>query len=162
MKLPKLKYWYHSTTHENADKILSCGYLMPQEYKNTGYTAGVFFANSKENAGSFCAMRGISEYIIFKIPRDRFIRARMHDNPADKNSDPNMLTMRYLDKVKVYPSDAIPVVDDRDFNIPGFRIITDGTNKIGYELVDREAFENYIENNPKLKAMIQREIAHKI
>jgi len=64
-----------------------------------------------------------------------------------------------LDKVKIYPSDAIPVVDDRDFSIPGFRIVTDGTNKIGYELVDRQAFENYVESNPKLKAMIEKEIA---
>ena len=150
MKLPKLKYWYHATDTETADKIVTCGYLIPQAHKDN-ITAGVFFANTVRNAGSFCAMRGLKQYIVFKIPRSRFIRQNMFDNPADKNTDPDMFTMRYLDKVKVSVADAIPVQDARDFNIPGWEVVTNGTKQIGYKLVDLEAFTQYINDNPKLK-----------
>lgn len=157
MKLPKLKYWYHATDTETADKIIASGYLIPQAHKD-GITAGVFFANTMRNAGSFCAMRGLKQYIVFKIPRDRFIKEKIFDNPANKSSDPNMITMRYLDKVKVSADDAIPVQDTRNFNIPGWEVVINGTKQIGYKLVDLKAFESFIEANPELKQMIEREL----
>jgi hypothetical protein len=161
MKLPKLKYWYHATSIETADKIVACGYLIPQAHKGD-ITAGVFFANTMRNAGSFCAMRGLKKYVVFKIPRDRFIRQNMFDNPADKSTDPDMFTMRYLDKVKVSVADATPVVDDRDFNLPGWEIVTNGTKQIAYKLVDLAAFEKYIHSNPELKAKIEMQLGHAI
>lgn len=161
MKLPKLKYWYHATDTETADKIIKCGYLIPQAHQGD-MTAGVFFANTLRNAGSFCAMRGLTQYIVFKIPRNRFIRQNMFDNPADKSDDPDMITMRYLDKIKVLATDAIPVNDARDFNIPGWEIVTNGTKQIGYKLVDVKAFEQFINNNPALKEEIETQIGQKI
>lgn len=64
MKLPKLKYWYHATSIEKAHEIVWAGYIKPS-------FDGIYFANSSQYAGGFMRMRGLEEWVTFKIPRDR-------------------------------------------------------------------------------------------
>jgi hypothetical protein len=158
MKLPKLKYWYHATDIDTANKIIECGYLIPQAHKDN-MTLGVFFANSARNAGQWCLMRGITDYVIFKIPRNRFDSNKMFLGGADRMpKELNMICMRHQGPVKVLAQDGTVVNDSREFNMPGCKIITDGTKKLAIKLVDIKAFEEYIESNPALKQMIEKEL----
>jgi hypothetical protein len=157
MKLPKLKYYYHATTVENADKILKKGFLVPQEYKSTGTSPGVFFANSPQNAGHFLKLRGHDQYVVFKVPRERFKMDHMFPGGADKFPKQfNMLCVRYLGLVAVSRPDMVVVNDNRQMLPPGVEIVTSGTNKIGMKIVDMEAFEAFIEANPEIKKMVEQ------
>lgn len=158
MTLPKLKYWYHATTIELADKIIASGYLVPQPHKDN-MSLGVFFANTLSNAGHWLAIRGHSEYVVFKIPRSRLNTKEMRIGGADRMpKELNMICMRHLDIVPVTAADMTPVNDNRTFEIPGVEIFTVGTKKLGMKVVDLAAFEAYIEANPKLKEMIAKEL----
>jgi len=159
MKLPKLKNWYHATTLDNAKKILAAGYLIPQEHRTGGLTLGVFFANTKSNAGIWMAQRGHKEYVVFTVPRNRFDTDQMFIGGADRMpQEINMICMRYQGIVPVSTKDVIPVRDDRNFDIPGWKKVQVGTGKFGYECVDPIAFESYVNDNPELKAMIEKRI----
>lgn len=158
MKLPKLKYWYHATDLKTAEKILESGFLIPQRHKGD-ITLGVFFANTAENAGQWLLMRGVTDYVVFKIPRSRLNSKAMFVGGADRlPKELNMICMRHLDIVKVEFEDTIRVTDGRGFEIPGVEIFSEGTKKLGMKIVDIEAFEAYIAANPELKKMIDEEI----
>lgn len=156
MKLPKLKSWYHATDLATAEQIIESGHLIPQAHKGDT-TLGVFFANSAENAGHFLMLRGIKEYVVFKVPRDRLVKTAMFPGGADRMPpELGIVCMRHLGAVPVSRSDAILVQDDRTCDIPGVAIRTDGTRRMAMEIVDLEAFEAYIEANPELKQMIEQ------
>jgi hypothetical protein len=160
MKLPKLKYWYHATDIDTANKIIECGYLIPQAHKGD-LTAGVFFANSMSNAAQWMMLRGITNYVIFKISRTRLNPNKMFLGQADRMpKEMNMICMRHLDMIKVESADAT-VCQSPEFKLPGIKIIADGTKKVSMEIDDIEAFEAYIDANPELKAMIEKEIKQK-
>lgn len=157
MKLPKLKYWYHATDIDTANTIIDCGYLIPQAHKDD-LTLGVFFANSMSNAAQWMMMRGITDYVVFKIPRTRFNPNKMFLGGADRMPKQlNMICMRYLDKIKVEAGDG-QVCQSPKFELPGIEIIQQGTKKLGMKIVDMQAFEQYIESNPQLKAMIEKQL----
>lgn len=157
MKLPKLKYWYHATDIDTANKIFDCGYLIPQAHKGD-ITAGVFFANSMPNAAQWMMLRGITDYVVFKIPRNRFNSAKMFPGQADRMPKAlNMICMRYLDLVKVQAEDG-QVCQSPKFELPGVKIVSNGTKQLKMEVVDMAAFEAYIDANPELKAMIDKQI----
>jgi hypothetical protein len=157
MKLPKLKYWYHATDTDTANKIIKCGYLLPQEHKDN-ITFGVFFANTMANAGQWMMMRGITDYVVFKIPRTRFNADKMFVGGADKMpKELNMICMRYLDKVQILYEDG-QICQSPKFDLPGVEIINDGTSKLSMKISDLKAFESYIEANPELKKMIEKEL----
>jgi hypothetical protein len=157
MKLPKLKYWYHATDIDTANKIIASGYLVPQAHKGD-LTAGVFFANTINNAAQWMILRGITDYVVFKIPRTRLNSNKMFLGQADRMpKEMNMVCMRYLDIVKVEAQDG-SVCQSPEFKLPGIKIVKDGTKKLGMEIDDMAAFQAYIEANPKLKALIDKEI----
>ena len=160
MSLPKLKNWYHATTYDHAEKILECGYLIPQEHK-TGSSLGVFFSNSKENAGYFLSLRGHSKYIVFKVPRSRLNSKLIHESDAHKTlPGSNMICIRYLEQVPVGGKDILPITDERCWNIPGTEVITNGTNRTAIKIVDQQAFEQarlgYIKSNPEIEAIFEK------
>jgi hypothetical protein len=156
MKLPKLKYWYHATDCDTAQAIFDSGYLVPQAHRGN-LTAGVFFANTMNNAAQWMMLRGITDYVIFKIPRSRFNPSKMYLGQADRMpKELNMICMRYMDIVKISAADAQRCQSPR-FEMPGVKIISDGTRRLAMEIVDLQAFEAYIEANPELKAMIEKE-----
>jgi hypothetical protein len=157
MKLPKLKYWYHATDFATAEQIIASGHLIPQAHKGNT-TLGVFFANSAENAGYFLMLRGIKQYVVFKVPRNRFDKTKMFPGGADRMPEElGIVCMRHLGAVPVNGTDAMQVQDNRTCNIPGVVIRTQGTHRLGMEIVDLAEFEAYIEANPELKAMIEQE-----
>ena len=158
MKLPKLKYWYHATPVETANKIINCGYLVPQAHKDD-LTLGVFFANTFHNAAHWMLMRGITDYVVFKIPRSRLDPNNMFPGGADRlPKEMNMICMRHLAPVPIQDEDVTVVKDQRQFAIPGVEVFTEGTKRIGMKIVDMAAFEAYIEANPELKKMIEAEL----
>jgi hypothetical protein len=158
MALPKLKYWYHATDVDTANKIVNCGYLVPQAHKDN-MTLGVFFANTLKNAGQWCLLRGMTDYVVFKIPRNRFDPSKMFVGGADRMPKAlNMICMRHQGLVAVKAEDGTRIKDDRDCSMPGVKIITNGTTQLGVEIVDIKAFEAYIEANPELKQMIKKEL----
>jgi hypothetical protein len=75
MTLPKAKYWYHGTSIEAIRSILDDGFL-----RSSG--DGIYFTNTSNNAGTFCAMRGLSKYAVIKVPRqvivDRLLPSHDH------------------------------------------------------------------------------------
>lgn len=157
MKLPKLKYWYHATDIDTANKIVQSGYLIPQAHKDN-LTLGVFFANTMMNAAQWMIMRGITDYVVFKIPRERLNSNKMFLGQADSMpKELNMICMRHLDKVKVLAEDGT-VCNSPEFNLPGVEIIKQGTKKLGMKIVDMAAFQAYIDANPELKTMIEKQI----
>ena len=157
MKLPKLKHWYHATDIDTANKIIECGYLIPQRHKDN-LTLGVFFANTMPNAAQWMMLRGITDYVIFKIPRSRLNTKEMRLGGADRMpKQMNMICMRHLDKVKVLAEDGI-VCQSPKFEMPGIKITKNGTKQLSMEIDDLDAFNAYIEANPELKAMIDKEI----
>ena len=157
MKLPKLKYWYHATDIDTANKIVQCGYLVPQAHKGD-LTLGVFFANTMRNAAEWMMLRGITDYVVFKIPRTRLNPNKMFPGQADcMPKEMNMICMRHLDVVKVLAEDGT-VCKSPEFKLPGIKIIKDGTKKLGMEVENLEEFEAYIQANPELKAMIEKQI----
>jgi len=157
MKLPKLKHWYHATDIDTANKIIDSGYLLPQPHKGD-LTAGVFFANTMQNAAQWMMLRGITDYVIFKIPRTRLNSNKMFLGQADRMpKEMNMICMRYLDSVKVQAQDG-KVCQSPKFELPGIKIVQDGTKRLSMEIDDMNAFNAYIESNPKLKAQIEKEI----
>jgi hypothetical protein len=157
MKLPKLKYWYHATPIDTANKIIQSGYLVPQAHKND-LTLGVFFANTMSNAAQWMMLRGITDYVVFKIPRTRLNPNKMFIGQADRLPKAlNMICMRYLDVVQVTAQDAKQCRSPK-LEMPGVKITADGTKRLSMEIVDIKAFEEYIESNPELKAMIDKEI----
>lgn len=157
MKLPKLKNWYHATDIDTANKIIESGYLIPQAHKDN-LTLGIFFANTMMNAAQWMMLRGITDYVIFKIPRNRLDTKKMFVATAHKMPEEmNMVCMRYLDKIKVEANDG-QVCQSPKFKLPGIKIVTDGTKKIGMEIEDLAEFEAYIKANPALKAMINKEL----
>ena len=153
MTLPKLKNWYHATSVETAEKILEQGYLVPQT------PAGVWFANSGENAGMWANLRGLKEYVVFKIPRTRLNTSDIVEgNIHSKNFDSvNMVTMRYINVIKVSQQDATLVNDKRTFDIPGCEWFTEGTKRLGIKITDREKFEEYCQNTPEIWEKLQAE-----
>ena len=157
MKLPKLKYWYHATDIDTANKIIECGYLVPHSHRGN-LTAGVFFANSMLNASEWMRLRGITEYVVFKIPRTRLNSNKMFAGGADRMpKEMNMICMRHLDKVKVEAQDGTACQSPK-FEIPGIKITKNGTQQLSMEIDDIDAFNAYIEANPDLKAMIDKKI----
>jgi len=154
MKLPKLKNWYHATDIETADKIMQTGFLVPQKHK-PGVTLGLFFAGNQEKAGGYLNRRGIKEYVMFKVARGKLDPACIHANPADKELTAGA-SMRYLNVVKVQDCDVYRVVDRRDLNVPGFKIVTTGNGKTGYECVDVKAFEDFMASTPEGRAIMEQ------
>jgi hypothetical protein len=63
MKLPKSKYWYHATSIDNAQSIIRDGVLKSA-------LDGIYFANTDQNAGNLCRMRGLDEWAVIKVPRE--------------------------------------------------------------------------------------------
>lgn len=61
MKLPKVKYWYHATTLEAAEKIRQQGQLRPA-------IDGIYFANTNQNASTFMMLRGLSRWAVVRVP----------------------------------------------------------------------------------------------
>jgi len=158
MKLPKLKYWYHATDIDTANKIVDSGYLIPQPHKGD-QSLGVFFANTMMNAAQWMMMRGITDYVVFKIPRSRFTPNKMLLGQADRMPpELGMVCMRYLDLVKVYANDG-QVCQSPSFEIPGVEFITEGTKKLSAKIVDMQAFESYVEQNPRIKELIKQKKA---
>ena len=67
MNLPKIKYWYHATTFNNAESILKDGKIKASMF-------GTYFANTSDYAEGFVRMRHagqINQIAVFKIPRSR-------------------------------------------------------------------------------------------
>jgi len=67
MKLPKIKYWYHATTFDNAHSIIRDGKIKASMF-------GTYFANTSKYALGFVMLRHmgeIEEIAVFKIPRSR-------------------------------------------------------------------------------------------
>lgn len=65
MKLPKKKYWYHGTTIDKAENIISEGVLRDMSF-------GLYFANRNDYASTFAHLRDWPNYdktvVVFKIP----------------------------------------------------------------------------------------------
>ena len=157
MTLPKLKYWYHATDIDTANKIVNSGYLIPQAHQGD-LTLGVFFANTMTNAAQWMVMRGNTDYVVFKIPRSRLNPNKMFPGQADRMPEEmNMICMRHLGVVKVLAQDGT-VCKSPEFKLPGIKIVKDGTKKLSMVIENSEEFEAYIEANPEIKAMIEKEI----
>jgi len=160
MKVPKLRNWYHATDRATALRILQQGYLVPQEHA-PGTTAGIFFANTQANAGTWMRLRGLTQYAVFKIPRTRLDTALIHDNPASKFDLDQMQCMRYLSVIKVLEQDVSWIEDLRGLPEipPGCELIVEGKQRIGIKLTDPEAFEAYIDSVPGLRQYVEQEAA---
>ena len=155
MKLPKIKNWYHATDIETANKIIESGFIVPQQHK-PGLTLGSFFASTQESAGNYLNRRGHKEYVIFKVARTNLDPNCILDNPADKMAEYGNITMRYMGIVSVKDCTIIHAKDDRDLNIPGFKIITNGKGQTSLELVDPQAFENFMLAHPEGRAILEQ------
>ena len=71
-----------------------------------------------------------------------------------------MICIRYLEQVPVGGKDILPIIDERCWNILGTEIITDGTNRTAFKIVDQQAFEQarlgYIKSNPEIEAIFEK------
>ena len=152
--MTKIKNWYHATTLENAQKIIDCGYLVPQSHK--GYTSfGVFLSQSRHQAGMWCKLRGYDEYVVFKV-RSLALKPSLLVEGGAHQGDMWGLVKRYLEPVRYDSFDRVQ--DTRCFDIPGVRIEREGTARLKMVLDDVKAFEEYIDSTPGLRAMIDAEI----
>ena len=66
------------------------------------------------------------------------------------------ITMRYMGIVSVKDCTIIHAKDDRDLNIPGFKIITNGKGQTSLELVDPQAFEDFMLAHPEGRAILEQ------
>jgi len=153
MKLPKIKNWYHATDIETANKIIESGFIVPQEHK-PGLTLGSFFASTQESAGNYLNRRGQKEYVIFKVARTRLDPKCILDNPADKMAEFGNITMRYMGIVPVKYCTIIHAKDERNLDIPGCEIITNGKGQTSLKLVDPQAFEDFMITHPQGRAIM--------
>lgn len=102
MKLPKLKHWYHATTHERAEQILRDGCI-----KNMW--DAIYMANSRQYAGGFMRMKGLNEWVVFKIPTHRLNRQYLNlsNDHAPQFFPRDLVCVQYrADSIPVSPEDA--------------------------------------------------------
>jgi hypothetical protein len=94
MRLPKLKYWYHATTVDRAEKILQDGCI------KAAWVDGIYLANTNPYAGGFVRMRGHSEWAVFKIPRSRLDvkKIAVSDDHNPRFFPKDLIAVRYLDQ----------------------------------------------------------------
>lgn len=141
MNLRKIANWYHATDPDTAEIILQQGQIVPNKDNM------IFLANSKLNAGWFCRARGLSEYVVFKIPRRDLHNSLLFENPAMKGSWINledMITSIYARPISVTAKQAKTVEDHRDLTegMPGATIQTKGNGKTYIDINIQQFFDD--------------------
>jgi hypothetical protein len=156
MTLPKIKNWYHATPLATAELIMQSGYLVPQLHKGDT-SLGVFFAQTAQQAGQWCALRGHKEYVVFRVRTQDLDRKLMHKANMLNNEQQFGVVMRYLRPVRY--TEVIHVRDNRNYDIPGVEIRTEGTQRLQLVVTDLQAFEAHVNSVPGLREYIDTELA---
>jgi hypothetical protein len=140
--LRTVKKWYHATTLELADKILSDGYIMPMPQSHNLNL--IYLAALREDAGYFPRARGHSKYAMFEIQRRDLDGNKLFTNPATRD----MISAVYCKPIPVSLRNYKPVIDQRDltFGLPGLELRTEGNRRTQLVLNDPAAFEKHLEN----------------
>lgn len=155
--LRTVKKWYHATTLELADQILSDGYIIP------GDQNVVYLAARREDAGFFLKARGHSKYAMFEIQRRDLDGNKLFTNPATSD----MISAVYCKPIAVSLRNYKPVIDERDLTngMPGLEIITKGNGKTGILCKDPDAFFAELKirigdaNYEKFESLMQKDIS---
>lgn len=136
--LRTIKKWYHATTLELADQILSDGYIIPNSSNM------IFLASTREDAGVFPRARGHSKYAMFEIQRRDLDGNKLFTNPATRD----IISAVYCKPIAVSLRNYKPCHDERDltFGLPGLELRTEGNSRTQLVISDPEAFEQHLEN----------------